>query len=121
MIEKVNIARKLTLFNDYWSPKIVGEINNFQVKVVKVQGEFDWHHHDEEDEMFLIVKGSLLMQFQDQDDVMVNEGEFIIIPHGVEHRPVAAEECHLILIEPHGTLNTGNVETDHTIKELDRL
>ena len=121
MIEKVNIAQKLTLFNDLWSPKIVGEINNFHVKVVKVEGEFDWHHHDDEDEMFLIIKGSLLMQLRDQEDVVVNEGEFIIIPHGVEHRPVAQEECHLVLIEPQDTLNTGNVETDHTVKELDRL
>jgi mannose-6-phosphate isomerase-like protein (cupin superfamily) len=107
-MEKVNLAQKLALFSDYWHPRIVGELNDSHVKLVKVQGEFVWHHHDHEDELFLVLHGRLHMQFRDRD-VWLEAGEFIIVPRGVEHRPVAPEECHLLLLEPKSTLNTGNV------------
>jgi mannose-6-phosphate isomerase-like protein (cupin superfamily) len=119
-MEKVNLAQKFSLFQDYWSPKIVGDLNDTHVKLVKVKGEFVWHHHEVEDELFLVVKGKLLIQFRDRD-VWINEGEFLIVPHGVEHRPVAEEEVHLMLIEPKGTLNTGNVESDKTVAEPERI
>ncbi len=119
-MEKVNLAEKFSLFNDHWSPKIVGELNGQHVKLAKVQGEFVWHHHDEEDEMFLVVKGQLVIQFRDRD-ITLNEGEFLVIPRKVEHRPVAAEEVHILLFEPASTLNTGNVEDVKTVAELDRI
>jgi len=112
-MEKVNLAQKLTLFNDYWHPRIVGELNDAHVKLVKVQGEFVWHHHTHEDELFLVLHGRLHMQFRDRD-VWLEEGEFIIVPRGVEHRPVAPEEVHLLLLEPKSTLNTGNVMDEKT-------
>jgi mannose-6-phosphate isomerase-like protein (cupin superfamily) len=118
--EKVNLAHKFSLFADHWSPKVVGEVNDMHVKVVKLQGEFVWHHHDHEDEMFLVVKGRLLMKLH-TGDVWVEEGEFIIIPHGVEHMPVAPEEVHLLLFEPKGTLNTGNVHNERTVANLDQI
>lgn len=116
-MEKVNLAEKFARFTDAWSPKIVGAVNDFHVKVVKLRGEFVWHHHDVEDELFLVVQGALRMRFRDRD-VLVNPGEFIIVPHGVEHMPVAETECHVVLLEPQGTLNTGNVENERTVKEL---
>lgn len=119
-VEKVNIAQKLTLFQDYWSPKIVGEINDSEVKLVKLKGEFVWHHHDVEDEMFLVVKGRLLIKLRDKD-LWLDEGEFVIIPHGVEHMPVADSEVHIVLFEPKTTLNTGNVYNERTVADLDRL
>lgn len=119
-VEKVNLAEKLSLFQDYWSPKLVGEVNESAVKLVKLQGEFVWHHHDTEDELFLVVKGHLLMKLRDKD-LYVNEGEFVIIPHGVEHLPVAEEEVHVLLFEPKTTLNTGNVQNERTVAELDRI
>jgi len=119
-MDKVNIAEKFTQFSEHWSPKIVGEVNNFHVKLAKLKGEFVWHHHEEEDEMFLVIKGRLLMKFRDRD-VTIDEGEFIIVPHGVEHLPVAGEEVELILFEPAGTLNTGNLQNERTVAELDRL
>ncbi|MCB8978316.1 MAG: cupin domain-containing protein [Ardenticatenaceae bacterium] len=112
-MEKVNLAQKLTLFNDYWHPRIVGELNDSQVKLVKVQGEFVWHHHEHEDELFMVLNGRLQMQFRDKD-VWLEAGEFIIVPRGVEHRPVAPEEVHLLLLEPKSTLNTGNVMDEKT-------
>jgi len=118
MIDKVNIAEKFRYFTDLWSPKIVGELNNFHVKLVKIAGEFVWHQHDVEDEMFLVIQGSLLMQMRDKD-VYINEGEFIIIPHGVEHKPVAESECQIMLFEPKGTLNTGNVQDEKTVEVLE--
>ena len=111
MLTKVNVAEKLALFDDHWHPRIVGELNDFHVKLVKVQGEFVWHHHEVEDELFFVVKGSLLMRLRD-GEVRINEGEFIIIPYGVEHQPVAEEECHIMLFEPKGTLNTGSASED---------
>jgi mannose-6-phosphate isomerase-like protein (cupin superfamily) len=98
----------------------VAQVNDTDVKLVKLQGEFVWHHHDREDELFLVVKGRLLMQFRDREE-WIEEGEFIVVPHGVEHRPVAPEEVHLMLIEPRGTLNTGNVVNERTVVSLDTI
>ena len=122
MINKVNIAEKFGLFNEYWQPKIIGEVNNFAVKTVKIKGEFVWHHHDIEDEMFLVIHGRLIMQIRHQADIEVNEGEFIIIPRGVEHRPIATEECHILLFEPTETLNTGNIDNhSKTVSQPDHI
>lgn len=112
-MHKVNLQDKFALFDDYWHPRIVGELNEQHVKLVKVKGEFVWHQHDAEDELFLVVKGRLLIQFRDKD-VWLDEGEFLIIPRGVEHRPVAEEEVYIILLEPKTTLNTGNVQDELT-------
>jgi len=119
-IEKVNLAEKFSLFHDHWSPKIVGQINDFHVKLVKLKGEFVWHHHDNEDEMFLVVKGRLLIKLRDRD-IWLNAGEFVIIPKGVEHLPVAEEEVELMLLEPATTLNTGNVDNERTVKDLQTI
>lgn len=112
-IGKVNIVKKFNLFNEQWSPRIVGELTEFYVKLVKLKGEFVWHHHENEDEMFFVVKGHLLMKLR-KKDVLVKEGEFIIIPKGVEHLPVASEEVHVMLIEPKSTINTGNIVNERT-------
>lgn len=120
IIEKVNMTEKLSLFSDYWSPKVVGEVNDSAVKLVKLQGEFVWHHHEVEDEMFLVIKGRLLMKFPDQD-LWLNEGEFVVVPHGVEHMPVAPEEVHIMLFEPKTTLNTGNVQNERTVANLAKI
>ena len=119
-MEKINLAEKLARVSEYWSPKIVGEVNDAYVKIVKFQGEFIWHHHEHEDEMFLVVKGTMRMRFRDRD-VLVGEGEFIIVPRGVEHMPVAEREVHVMLFEPKSTLNTGNVRNARTIPELERI
>ena len=119
-IERVSLVEKLNSFQDYWSPKIVGEVNESFVKLVKLKGEFVWHHHEAEDELFLVVKGSLLIRLRDRD-IRVEEGEFVIIPRGVEHLPVADEEVHVLLLEPKSTLNTGNVANERTVAELDRI
>jgi mannose-6-phosphate isomerase-like protein (cupin superfamily) len=119
-MRKVSIKESLDSFAEMWSPKIVGEVNDSFVKLVKFKGEFVWHHHDAEDEMFLVVKGRMLMRLEDQD-ITVEEGEFIIIPKGVEHMPVAEEEAHVLLFEPRSTLNTGNVRNERTVEMLDRL
>lgn len=119
-MEKVNIAEKFSRFNDFWSPKIVGELNDSQVKLVKLRGEFVWHQHENEDELFLVIKGTLLLKFRDRD-VTLHEGEFLIVPKGVEHCPVAAEEVHVMLLEPKTTLNTGNVQNERTVHELGHI
>ena len=119
-MEVINLAEKFSLFSDHWSPKVVGELNDFHVKLVKVKGEFVWHHHDDEDEMFLVVKGRFLMRLRDRD-LWLNEGEFIIIPRGVEHAPAAPEEAHILLLEPKTTLNTGNVREERTVLEPERI
>jgi mannose-6-phosphate isomerase-like protein (cupin superfamily) len=119
-IEKINIKEKLSLFNDYWSPKIAGELNDQHVKLVKFKGEFSWHHHDNEDEMFLVIKGKFRMDLSDKS-IEINEGEFIIIPKGVEHKPVADEEVHVMLFEPSTTLNTGNLKNDFTKEKLETI
>ncbi len=116
----VNLAAKFRLFDEYWSPKIVGELNDHYVKLAKVQGEFVWHRHEAEDELFLVVKGRLLLRFRD-GDVWVEEGEFAIVPRGVEHLPIAPEETHVMLLEPKSTLNTGNVRNERTVTELEHL
>ena len=119
-IEKVNLTEKLGLFNDRWSPKIVGELNDSQVKLVKLKGEFVWHHHEAEDELFLVVKGRLLIKLRDRQ-IELGEGEFVIIPKGVEHLPIAEEEAHVLLLEPKSTLNTGNVMSERTVENLERI
>jgi len=119
-MDKVNLAQKFSMFNDYWSPKIVGEINDSHVKLVKFKGEFVWHHHETEDELFLVVKGNLLIKLRDQD-IFLEEGEFVIIPRGVEHLPVAGEEAHVLLLEPKTTLNTGNIDDERTLVDLERI
>lgn len=119
-IEKVSLTEKLGSFQDHWSPKIVGEVNDSFVKLVKLKGEFVWHHHEVEDELFLVLKGSLLIRLRDRD-IPVEQGEFVIIPHGVEHLPVAEEEVHVLLLEPKSTLNTGHVLNERTVAELDRI
>ena len=119
-MQKVNIQEKLATFSDYWNPRIVGELNGQHVKAVKLKGEFVWHHHDHEDELFLVIKGKLKMEFREKT-VEVNPGEFIIVPHGIEHRPVADEEVEMLLFEPASTLNTGNVENERTRKVLEKI
>jgi mannose-6-phosphate isomerase-like protein (cupin superfamily) len=112
-MRKVNLARKFGLFKEYWSPKIVAALNDSYVKVAKLKGEFVWHHHQSEDELFLVVKGKLLIKMRDQD-ISLEEGELAVIPRGVEHMPVAREEVHVVLIEPKTTVNTGNIESERT-------
>jgi mannose-6-phosphate isomerase-like protein (cupin superfamily) len=119
-VEKVNLAQKFTLFNEYWVPYIVGELNDSYVKVDKLKGEFVWHKHESEDELFLVKKGKLLIKLRDKD-VWLDEGEFIIIPKGVEHKPVADDEVHVVLIEPKSTLNTGDVRNEKTVAQLKRI
>jgi mannose-6-phosphate isomerase-like protein (cupin superfamily) len=119
-MEKVNLYEKFSQFDDYWNPRIVAELNGQHVKAVKVKGEFVWHHHDHEDELFLVVKGKLKMEFRDRIEE-INEGEFIVVKRGIEHRPVAEEEVHMLLFEPTGTLNTGNVESQLTRKKLEKI
>ncbi len=119
-MEKVSVNQKLSLFNEHWSPKIVGELNGQQVKLVKFKGEFVWHKHDNEDEMFYVLKGSFTMQLRD-GDMEINENEFIIIPKGVEHRPVAKNEVSIMLFEPAGTVNTGNTKSELTKTNLDKI
>ncbi len=119
-MEKVNLAQKFSLFNDYWQPKIVGDLNDSHIKIVKVKGEFVWHHHDNEDELFLVIKGRLLMKLHD-GDIWLEEGEFLVVPRGVEHCPFAPEEAHLLLLEPKGTLNTGNVQNERTVEDAERI
>ena len=114
---KINIAEKLALFSEHWQPHLVAQVNDTDVKLTKVRGEFVWHHHEHEDEMFLVIKGRLLMQFRDHEE-WIEPGEFIVVPRGVEHRPVAPEEVQLILIEPRGTLNTGNVVNERTVANI---
>ncbi|MDQ6693269.1 MAG: cupin domain-containing protein [Chloroflexota bacterium] len=119
-VDVVNLSEKLSLFQDYWSPKIVGELNDSHVKLVKLKGEFTWHHHDVEDELFLVLKGKLLIRLRDRD-IHLHEGEFAIIPRGVEHLPVAEEEVHVLLLEPKSTLNTGNVQNEKSVPDPERL
>jgi mannose-6-phosphate isomerase-like protein (cupin superfamily) len=119
-MEKVNLLQKFSLFHEKWHPKIVGELNGQHIKLVKSQGDFVWHKHDEEDELFLIVKGTLNMQFRDKT-IVLQQGEFLIVPKGVEHRPVANEEVWILLFEPVATLNTGNIIDDKTKRELETI
>ena len=130
-MNKVNLRQKLSLINDHWNPRIIGELNGQYVKLVKFKGPFTWHHHETEDEMFLVVKGRFRMEFREAEDgapaqngqreIWLEEGEFCIVPRGVEHRPVADEEAHVLLFEPAATLNTGNLENELTQQKLERL
>jgi len=117
-MQKVNLTQKFSLFDEHWSPKLVGELNGQHVKLAKVKGEFVWHRHDAEDELFLVVKGRLVIKLRDRD-VVLDEGEFFIVPRGVEHKPVAEDEVHLLMFEPASTLNTGNVQNARTVEQLD--
>jgi mannose-6-phosphate isomerase-like protein (cupin superfamily) len=120
MIQKINLAEKFAAFGDHWSPKVIGNVNNAAVKLVKLQGEFVWHHHDFEDEMFLVIKGEFVMKLR-EGDVLLKAGECIIIPAGVEHMPFAKQEVEVLLFEPDTTLNTGNVTNEKTVEVLERL
>jgi mannose-6-phosphate isomerase-like protein (cupin superfamily) len=119
-MNKVSLSEKLSQFSDHWNPRIVGELNGQHVKLVKFQGEFVWHHHDAEDELFLVIEGRFRMDFRDRQ-VWLERGEFLIVPRGVEHRPMADEEVSVLLFEPAGTVNTGNVAEERTRATLERL
>jgi mannose-6-phosphate isomerase-like protein (cupin superfamily) len=120
MIQKVNLRQKLSLFREHWKPKIVGEVDGCLVKIVKFQGEFVWHQHEAEDELFLVLAGKMTMRFRD-GDVDLGEGEMIVVPRGVEHMPVAEKEAHVLLFEPKTTLNTGDVRNERTVEHLERI
>jgi mannose-6-phosphate isomerase-like protein (cupin superfamily) len=120
MIEKVILTQKFDRIDEFWSPRIAGELNDSYVKLVKLKGEFVWHQHEQEDELFLVVKGHLTIKLRDQD-IELDPGEFVIIPRGVEHLPVAADEVHAVLLEPKSTLNTGNVQSERTVAALKRV
>ncbi len=111
--QPINLQNKLSLFSEYWSPKIIAQMNDYHFKVVKIQGEFVWHDHPETDEVFIVLRGHLEIQFH-ETSVLLNEGEMFVVPKGVEHKPVAREECHILLVEPAGTINTGNVVSEKT-------
>lgn len=119
-MEKANLQAKLAQFHDHWNPRVIADVNDTQVKLAKLLGEFDWHHHEQEDELFLVLHGRLLMQFRDRE-VWLEAGELLVVPRGVEHRPVAAEEVHVLLVEPASTLNTGNVRSARTRDRLERI
>ncbi len=120
MVKKVNLQEKFARFQEYWQPKIAGELNDSHVKLVKFKGEFVWHHHEAEDELFWVVKGRMVIKFRD-GDLTVNEGEFVIVPKGVEHMPMAEEEVWVVLLEPKSTLNTGNVRNERTVENLEKI
>lgn len=119
-MNKINLSQKFSLVTEFWSPKIVGELNDSYIKLAKLKGEFDWHHHENEDELFIVVKGRLIIKFKDKE-ISLDEGELMVIPQGVDHLPVATDEVHVILIEPKGTLNTGNVITEKTKQTLETI
>ncbi len=119
-MEKINLAEKLARFSEAWSPKLVGELNGQHVRLAKLRGEFVWHHHEREDELFLVLHGRLAMHFRDRV-VELGPGELLIVPRGIEHKPVAAEEAHVLLFEPASTLNTGNLRNERTVEVLERI
>jgi mannose-6-phosphate isomerase-like protein (cupin superfamily) len=119
-MQTVNLAEKFSKFQDYCKPRLLGEVNDGHVKGVKLKGEFLWHRHETEDELFLVIKGTLRMKFRGYEAV-VHEGEFVIVPHGLEHLPVADEEVHIVLWEPKGTLNTGNISNERTVSQIERI
>jgi mannose-6-phosphate isomerase-like protein (cupin superfamily) len=123
-MNKINLAQKLSQITDHWNPRIAGELNGQFIKLVKFQGPFTWHHHEHEDEMFYVVKGRFRMDYREHDserEAWIEEGEFIIVPRGIEHRPCAEEECEVLLFEPASTLNTGNIEDSFTRKNLEHI
>lgn len=117
---KVNLVQKLAEIDQHWSPRRVGRVNDTDIRIVKLRGEFVWHHHDAEDELFLVLRGRLLMQFRDREE-WIEQGELIVVPRGVEHRPVAPEEVEVLLVEPSATLNTGNVRNERTVDVIDAM
>ena len=119
-MEKINVGEKFSLFSDYWSPKVAAELNDSYVKLAKFKGEFVWHHHENEDELFFVMKGQLLLKLRD-GEVRIGPGEFVVIPRGIDHLPVAEDEVHVILIEPKATLNTGNVVGERTVANPERV
>jgi mannose-6-phosphate isomerase-like protein (cupin superfamily) len=119
-MDKINLAEKLELFREHWAPRIIGELNGQHVKLAKIKGTFDWHHHEREDEMFLVVKGRFRMDLRDRS-IELEEGELLVVPRGVKHRPVAEDECHILLFEPATTVNTGNVRTEKTVDDPERI
>ena len=119
-MEKINLAEKFSLFSDHWNPRVIGELNGQHIKLVKFKGPFTWHHHEQEDEMFYVVKGSFVMELRDKT-IELKEGDMLIVPKGVEHRPNAAEEVWVLLFEPAGTLNTGNLENNFTKKHIEPI
>ena len=119
-MKPVNLAAKFSLFDERWSPKTVGELNGQQVKIAKVEGEFLWHHHKNEDELFMVIKGELTIKLPDED-IQLHEEEFLIVPRCVEHKPVAEQEAHILMFEPAGTLNTGNVRGERTVRTVEKI
>ena len=117
---KVNLSQKFNLVDEFWSPRIVGELNGQAVKIAKIKGQFIWHSHENEDEFFLVVKGAMVIRLRERD-VTLNEGEFFVVPRGVEHKPVAEEEAHILMFEPTGTLNTGDVENERTVDDVGKI
>lgn len=124
-MNKINVQNKLSLINDYWNPRIAGELNGQQVKLVKFIGSFTWHHHEQEDELFMVINGRFKMEYRDdvgeERETWIEAGEMVIVPHGQEHRPVAEEECHVLLFEPATTLNTGNQDNEFTKRQLSKI
>ena len=120
MIKKINISQKLAQFNDHWNPRIIGELNKQHVKLAKIKGEFIWHKHEDEDEMFLVLKGTLKIEFRDRTET-IQENEIIIVPKGFEHKPIAEEEVSIMLFEPATTINTGALENERTRKNLESI
>ena len=120
MVKKINIEQKLSLFKDHWNPRIIGELNKQHVKLAKIKGEFIWHKHDKEDEMFFVLKGTLKIEFRDRTEI-IHENEIIIVPKGVEHRPIAEKEVSIMLFEPATTINTGDLDNERTRKNLESL
>ncbi len=119
-MDKINLREKLSLFSDHWHPRLLAELNGQHVKIAKILGEFDWHTHEKEDELFLVIQGRFRMEFRDRNQ-WLEEGEIIVVPRGVEHRPVAEQEAHILLFEPASTLNTGNIKNDRTIENIERI
>ena len=120
MTQVVNLKEKFNLFDEQWCPKIAGELNDSYVKIAKVEGEFIWHHHKNEDELFMVIKGELTIKLPDED-IQLHEGEFLIVPRCVEHKPVAEQEAHILMFEPAGTLNTGNVRGERTVRTVEKI
>lgn len=121
MIRKVNLAEAFATFDETWSPRVAGDVNETQIKLAKLEGSFEWHHHETEDELFLVVNGRLRIALRDQDDLVLEAGEFAIVPRGVDHRPVAESACEVVLVEPRSTINTGNLDSERTVSLPKRL
>ncbi len=119
-MKAVNLAEKFSLINEHWSPRLLGELNNQAVKIAKLKGEFIWHHHENEDEMFFVIEGSMIIKLKDKD-IVLNKNEFFIIQKGIEHKPVAKDEVLVMMFEPMSTINTGNIESDITIKDIEKV